>query len=358
MITKQVLTMRGLKMLLYGILSPVLLLGCENGELVQPGEDNGPINRIVFAAIGPQGLYELYTINDDGTELKEIFSSAKSIGDLWVSHKGNRLVCVVDTSMSPYSNDQLLVLDLDSGSATQITNLDKAVLEEPQWLPDDEEILFGYFGPWRGAQFFRIRADGSNMTRITTDDNTSHRLPRLSPDGQKIAFENRNSASAIWVMNLDGTGQLALSGPGEDAYLFGWTNDGEGVVYGVAGQEGENSGLWVAENRGTGRTWVCDSYGSVDISKADGRIVIGISSGILTVDPDGSELARLTYSRVDGYPILWSPDGGRIAFRGDVNGDGKHGICVIGARGSGLREITDPGLQVVVAPTRAFDWIP
>ena len=358
MITKQVLTMRGLKMLLYGILSPVLLLGCENGELVQPGEDNGPIHRIVFAAIGPQGLYELYTINDNGTELKEIFSSAKSIGDLWVSHKGNRLVCVVDTSMSPYSNDQLLVLGLEGGSATQITSLGGALLEEPQWFPNDQEILFGYFGSWRGAQLFRIHADGSNMTRITADDNTSHRLPRLCPDGQKIAFENRNSSSAIWVMNLDGTQQFPLSLPAEVAYLFGWTHDGEGVVYGVAGQEGENSGLWVAEKKGTGRRRVCDSYGWVDVSGSDGRIVIGLSSGILTVNPDGSDLARLTYSRVDGYPILWSRDGTKIAFRGDVNRDGKYGICVIGANGSGLREITDPRLEVVPDPTRAFDWIP
>jgi Tol biopolymer transport system component len=358
MISKQVLKSMGLKMLFCGFLLPALFLRCENGEIAQPVEENGPVRRIVFAARNTQDGYKLYTINDDGTELKEIFSGAKSIGDLWVSHKGDRVVCVVDTSMSPYANDQLLVLGLDGGRATQITHLDKAVLEEPQWFPNDEEVLFGYFGSWRGAQFFHIRADGSNMTRITTDDNTSHRLPRLSPDGQKIAFENRNSQSDVWVMNLDGAQQIPLSMPGEQAYLFGWTRDGEGILYGVADQTGDNSGLWVAEHDGAGKSWVCDSYGWVDISGLDGKIVIGLSSGILTINPDGSGLARLTYSRVEGYPILWAPDGTKIAFRGDVNGDGKYGICVISARGSGLREITDPRTEVVPAAIRAFDWVP
>jgi Tol biopolymer transport system component len=357
MLTRQVFAMRGLKMLFCGFLLPALLLGCEDGEIAQPEEDNGPVHRIIFAAKDPQGVYGLYTTNHDGTDLKVVFPNAKSISDLWVSRNGDRVVCVVDKSMSPYSNDQLLVLDLEGRSATQITSLGGALLEEPQWFPNDEEILFGYFGSWRGAQFFRIRADGSDMTRITTDDNTSHRFPRLSPNGQKIAFENRNSASAIWVMNVDETSQLPLSVPGENAYLCGWTSDG-GVLYFANNETYQNPGLWIIEDDGTNRRYLVGEGGTADVSRIDSKIALGSYHGIFAINPDGSDFKRIAANAVEGYPILWSNDGTKIAFRGDVNRDGKYGLCVVHADGSGAREIVGPSLEITNAPARAFDWVP
>jgi hypothetical protein len=94
------------------------------------------------------------------------------------------------------------------------------------------------------------------------------------------------------------------------------------------------------------------------VSSVNGKIVFGNDDGIYTINLDGIELEKLCSIRSGGYPILWSPDGSKIAFRGDVNGDYKKGICVVNSDGSVLKEITDPTIEVKPPPSRAFDWIP
>ena len=59
------------------------------------------------------------------------------------------------------------------------------------------------------------------------------------------------------------------------------------------------------------------------------------------MNADGSGVTRLTYNDAfDGYPA-WSPDGRRIAF--DSQRDGNREIYVMDADGSGVTRLTDHG---------------
>jgi TolB protein len=65
------------------------------------------------------------------------------------------------------------------------------------------------------------------------------------------------------------------------------------------------------------------------------------------MNPDGANLRRLTLNKAeDGFPA-WSPDGKRIAF--SSNRDGNHEIYVMNADGSDQKRLTN---------NNAEDWGP
>jgi Tol biopolymer transport system component len=349
---REVLPVKKIGTLLCSLLVTALLLGCENGEIAQPVEENGPVYKMVFAAKDEQGRYKVYTINDDGTELKEIFANDSNIGDLQVSPQGDRVVCDVNRASLPIAEEELFIVKIDGSYATQITQFQGGRLEEAQWFPDGERILFGRFEPY-GAQFYLVPVDGSNLTRITTDDSSSHRFPRLSPNGEKVAFEMRTPPYSMWVMNVDRTSEIPLSPREVEQWAPEWTPDGGRIVY----ETRMDQGIWIINADGNDRKRLCDGLGPHHVSPTTGEIVFGGSDGLYTIKPDGSGLRKLCSVRPSDYPILWSRDGTKIAFRGDVNGDGIYGLCKINADGSGLREVTNP-TQRLEPSARAFDWVP
>src|SRR6476660_1305301 len=60
---------------------------------------------------------------------------------------------------------------------------------------------------------------------------------------------------------------------------------------------------------------------------------------IYLVNPDSSNLVRLTYNTVVDDAPTWSPDGTRIAFVSQWE-DGTFGIFIMNADGSNLTEVT------------------
>jgi Tol biopolymer transport system component len=344
---------RRMKQLLFSTFVAALFTNCSekapNRPLEEPPPENGSLRKIVFNAKDEQGRYKLYTISEKGTGLKEIFSSNAGIADLWVSPKGDRVVCCVNVSTSPYDNYQLFLINIDGRGVTQITHYQNGILEEPQWFPNGEEILFGRSELY-GGQFYRVRIDGSNLTRITSEDSTSHRHPRLSPDAQKIAFETRGPKN-IRVINIDGTNNIMLSTLENEAYKPEWALDSKKVLY------GDRNGLWIVDAEGNNRKRLSDQGGVPHVSPINGVVVFLGYYGIYTVNLNGSELRQVISINTYGYPILWSHDGAKIAFRGDANGDRKEGICIVNTDGTDLKEITPPELEVEPSPCRAFDWI-
>lgn len=353
-------TSRNWLLIMMGMMGYSLLVGCSENNIVPPNAEPWSPHKIVFSATDADGNHTLYLINDDGTELTALYSNDSQIGDLWVSPDGQRVVCAVDTSVSITDHYELFVVNLNGSGVVQITSFGGALLEEPQWFPDGQEILFGWLGPWRGAQLFRVRVDGTSLLRITSDDNTSHRFPRLSPDGQKVAFEKRGSAgNTIWVINVDGSNEQLLSDltsiwvDGGDYYPE-WTIDSQQIIFSKV--EEMQTSTWIIDADGNNRKQICQWGLYHHCSPDDGRIVV---TGLTIVKSDGSELRDLVRFNVhDSYPLLWSPDGAKIGFRGDANQDQKDGICVVTADGSVLKEIAlQSELVLAQRGLRMFDWV-
>jgi dipeptidyl aminopeptidase/acylaminoacyl peptidase len=148
----------------------------------------------------------------------------------------------------------------------------------------------------------------------------AHPGMRWSPDGQKIFFvgSGRIADSHIYVMNADGSGlQRLLTSPapgrcdGRARWNSGpaWSPDGRAIAF--------------------TRSSCGPSYSEIYVMNADG-------SGQRRLTPRGSDL-RVGLDDQDRRPS-WSPDGRRIAFVSER--DGQAEIYVMNPDGSGQRNLT------------------
>ena len=179
-----------------------------------------------------------------------------------------------------------------------------------------------------GREIYTSAPDGSDPLRLT-ENSVPDTDPAYSPDGTKIAFVRLND---IWVMNANGTGEVAISGPEGPDSQPAWSPDGSKIVY-VSNQNTPGGGttgfeLFVrnADGSGTPRR-LTDTPNNVSSrapawspagnqiayeSNADGTFEIytidpGVTAGFGT-RRSANELG-LAYQNPS-----WSPDGARIAY--------------------------------------------
>ncbi len=77
--------------------------------------------------------------------------------------------------------------------------------------PDGQWLALGNIGA-RQEDLFLLRADGSELRRLT-DDLARDRVPRFTPDGSALIFySNRTGTYGAWMIRTDGSGLTRLSG--------------------------------------------------------------------------------------------------------------------------------------------------
>ena len=169
----------------------------------------------------------------------------------------------------------------------------------------------------------------------------------------KIVFEGRQTGiGEIYFMNPDGTGIVQVT----DRVNGGWSvspsvsPDGTKIAFsGVAnaGTAEEEWDIYVINVDGTGLrnltdhpafdgwrpTWSPDGARIAFWSNRDGN------DEVYTMQADGSDVRRLTDAPADDANPAWSPDGTQIAFTSDRGGD--YDIWVVGTDGSNPVQITD-----------------
>jgi Tol biopolymer transport system component len=108
------------------------------------------------------------------------------------------------------------------------------------------------------------------------------RLPDLSPDGRRLAFESRRGGAGpeVWLADVDGTNAMQLTrGPGVYQGSPRWSPDGRRIAFDSLGEDGH----W--------DVWV--------------------------IDADGASLRRFTHEAGDEIRPSWSRDGQWIYFSSD-----------------------------------------
>jgi Tol biopolymer transport system component len=111
------------------------------------------------------GLWQLYTINKDGTgEARLMTSAGNDYFPAW-SPDGTKIAFTTDRD----GNSEIYVVNADGTNPVRLTN-DSAFDLQPTWSPDGTQIAFTSDRANPGVQndIWVMNADGSNPVRVTS----------------------------------------------------------------------------------------------------------------------------------------------------------------------------------------------
>jgi len=168
------------------------------------------------------------------------------------------------------------------------------------WMPDGRAIVVEGLRTanpdtiYRDAYLYRIDVATGNVQQLTPERGT-WTSPIVSPDGRRIAFSgdpySRMSyrASALYVMNADGSGMRTLSADlDRDPGNITWAPDGDGIYF-------------TADDHGTSNLYYASLSGSVR-KLTDGAHMLQLASvardgtavGVLTTATQPTDVVRFT----------------------------------------------------------------
>ncbi|HXL36891.1 MAG TPA: S9 family peptidase [Ktedonobacteraceae bacterium] len=126
--------------------------------------------------------------------------------------------------------------------------------------------------------------------------------PRISPDGQRVAFvittideRKQEYHSSIWIVSTDGGEAKRFTGGASNAHSPNWSPDGKWLAF-VTDREGEPVGKVQAEQKKP--------------KKAQSQIWL--------IPTDGGEARQLTFMQHGASNPVWSPDSKQIVFTAQV----------------------------------------
>jgi TolB protein len=243
----------------------------------------------------------------------------------------------------------IYVMKADGTQVTKLTSDPGVMNFYTAWSPDGRKIAFGAkHGKEDGTDIYVINADGSGKQQLTNDP-ASDSTPAWSPDGKQIAFVSDRDGKPhdvqIFVMQADGSRQTRLTKSETHDYNPQWSPDGKRIVY-YAEKGDRKDQVWVMNADGTNPSLLTGGIGH-NIFPAwspDGKWIVFTSQreggdgpmAIYVMNPDGSGLKRL--SDQQAFLARFSPNGSRIGFVGGRYP--RNAIYVMNADGSGLKKLT------------------
>jgi Tol biopolymer transport system component len=232
--------------------------------------------------------------------------------------------------------------------------------DDPAVSPDGERVVV--VGSTGGLSLVPTAGGKAAVVSQGTASGGRALDPDWSPDGTRLVLGDSNGG--VEIVNADGSEPRSLgSGPAESP---SWSPDGTAIalaarvsadstVVGTVGVDGsEPSPLTTVEplsrSGPAGVDWSPDGtrLALTCVTKdPDGKV----RPDVCVMDAAGGEVTAIAGGAASDADPVWSPDGSRIAFVSDR--DGNEEIYVMDADGGGQRRLTfDP------APDRAPSWGP
>ena len=269
-------------------------------------------------------------------------------------------------------NAEVYVMGADGEAQTRLTRT-PAGESEPAWAPDGTHVAVA-----RRAKLFVLRADGTAAAAQLTDGGYCYDGdPTWSPDGRKIAFTRvpGHLSVTIATMTTDGRRHRFVV-DGRNGHPD-WSPDGREIAFtashaqsvGPPGTSAESGEIRIVRADGSARpgpvlaagvrpAWSPDGTRIAFQAERDGNV------DVYVMDVDGGNVTRLTDDPAPDSEPTWSPDGTRIAFVSRRGGNAD--VYVMTANGEGETPLTDssaddvtpdwgppPSLGPIVLPTRA-----
>ncbi len=268
-------------------------------------------------------------------------------------------------------NAKVYVMGADGEAQMRLTRT-PAGESEPARAPDGTHLAVA-----RGAKLHVVRAEGAGAAVQLTDGGYCYDGdPTWSPDGRQLAFTRvpGHLSVTIATMTTDGRRHRFLAG-GRNGHPD-WSPDGREIAFtaahvasvappGTSGGVGRDQdrpsrrfgGTRSDARRGVRPAWSPDGTRIAFQAERDGNV------DVYVMDADGGNVARLTADPAPDSEPTWSPDGTRIAFVSRRSGNAD--VYVMAANGEGETRLTDssaddvtpdwgppPSLSPIVLPAR------
>src|SRR6266540_2320509 len=226
------------------------------------------------------------------------------------------------------------------------------------------KIVFGQIFPNYGVA---IDPDGSDRHEIGPVGRTT--CTTWSPDSSKVlcnllSEEGEEGVPQPATANPDGSG-FTLLNPNLALFCLNWSPDGSRLLCHSEGEANRADGLYTVRSSDGGDLVQVTTSG-FDIGygySPDGSRILytrfdsNEHGTLFSVKPDGSDPVQLsppTLSVIDlGFfdrvGADWAPDSSRVAFAAFDQSSRRTGLFVVNADGSGLRQITPPGVGALSA---------
>lgn len=194
---------------------------------------------------------EIWRMNPDGSDQQLLISNAATDS----SHAWSP-DCKTIAYVS--SNHHILLFNLNEQSESPLTDGDLRMEGDPNWSPDEAQLVFSAIGGGGNQDIYTINVDGSNLTQITSHpDNDLY--PAWSPDGNTIAFSSTRDGDFIKdIYSIDlakgteeqGNTPVQLTFAETNDIAPSWSPDGAYLVYGSHESGGAHATLWIINSSG------------------------------------------------------------------------------------------------------------
>ena len=185
---------------------------------------------------------------------------------------------------------------------------------------------------------------GQSMTDLTPPGLSLNHYYAISPAGDQIAYSayaNPNFTTAVYIMNLDGSGNIKRTNPTQSQSVFDWgasgilINDAFGTSF-ARPLYRLDPGTGTQMLLGPSDLWVMDARYSPDGSKI-AMVAQYVSAGvarIMIMNADGTGLQAITTTPLElvPYSLDWAPTGDRLAvaaFSGEEPEGGSAAIHIV-----------------------------
>ncbi len=266
-----------------------------------PTPNGGGRGEIAFVS-DRDGDYEIYVMNLDGTNVRQLTDNAATDSYPAWSVDGNHLAFASDRD----GNWEIYVIDADGSDERRLT-ISEADDYAPTWVTNDQRI--GFTSNRDGDdEIYTVGLDGASLQQLSFD-NSLNAAAQWSPNGRRIVFL---SDEGIALMNADGTGAYQLTTEGALDYTASWSPDGEFITF-TRGLFAD-ADIYVMNNGGTGLRNLTNRAGE-DYDPAwspDGSWIVFSSDRdgnreLYSMDADGSTVRRLTISDGEEFAPRWRP---------------------------------------------------
>lgn len=212
----------------------------------------------------------------------------------------------------------------------------------------------------QGGDIWLMNADGSKRRRLTHSGPDTDFDPDLSPDGRHVVFRtsrgrydadpNGIGLEGIFVVDTRTQRERQIQPPAGGLFPA-WSPDGRKIAFSGLPHSGDvrdtihlmnpdGSGVVDLGPMGECTTWSPDASKLAFCSHSgDGNWAVWV------IDADGGKQRQLTHPTLiqpagahGDYPGAWSPDGGRIVYTSDADGDRE--LFIMNADGSNQRRLT------------------